>query len=396
MAPQSRWSGLIVTIKTFFVTHKSALVLILLCLIALGLRLSTWDIKSGDMEGFLLKWYDHISVHGRFQSFSEDFYNYTPSYIYLMSFMTSFRFIPPILAIKLISIVFDFLAAFFVFKIVQLKYSEGSVPHIASAVFLFAPTVFFNSAVWGQCDIIYTTGILAVVYFCLAEKDLPAVIAFGIALAFKLQAVFIAPLLLILILKRRIRWWLFFLVPAVYLLSILPAWIAGRPFSELISIYFSQANVYPYLSLYAPNLYQWLGNEYYAAFVIMGMLLTAGLVVLGIFAFFERKIRLDRDAIVALATLSVLAVPFFLPKMHDRYFFPADVLAIVFAFYFPKHFYVPIVVGLTSFMTYISFLFDITPVKFTLLPFGLLAMIVVIIVQLGRLREVNETVIQEQ
>jgi hypothetical protein len=45
--------------------------------------------------------------------------------------------------------------------------------------------------------------------------------------------------------------------------------------------------------------------------------------------------------------------------MHERYFYPADVLAIVYAFYFPKYFYVPIVVIICSFLSYLPYLFGI-------------------------------------
>jgi Gpi18-like mannosyltransferase len=45
-------------------------------------------------------------------------------------------------------------------------------------------------------------------------------------------------------------------------------------------------------------------------------------------------------------------MPYFLPKMHDRYFFMADVLSIVFAFYFPRYFWIPIVVQLSSLFSY--------------------------------------------
>jgi len=361
------------------IKHKSTLFLTFLYITALGVRLSTWNIISGDMRVFFLPWYDFITKHGAFQSLAYNFYDYTPSYLYFISILTLFRFIPPIMGIKLISIVFDFLAAFFVYKIIKLKYPQGSTPFIGSLVFLFAPTVIFNSSVWGQSDIIYTTGILAVIYFCLIEKDLFAMIAFGLAISFKLQAAFIAPFLLLLFFKGRVRWWLFFLVPVIFIVSLIPAWAAGRPFGELLLIFPRQADTYHNLTMSAPNLYQWLDNYYYLVFVRMGLLLTTGLVVLGIYTFLESKIRINRDVIIILATISTLAIPFFLPKMHQRYFFPADVISILYAFYFPKYFYVPIITGLTSFLTYVAYLFEISVISNDLLPFALLAMIIVVI-----------------
>jgi len=51
-----------------------------------------------------------------------------------------------------------------------------------------------------------------------------------------------------------------------------------------------------------------------------------------------------------------MMAPYFLPKMHDRYFYPADVLSIAYGFYFPAQFYVPVTVCLASFLAYLPFL----------------------------------------
>ena len=42
--------------------------------------------------------------------------------------------------------------------------------------------------------------------------------------------------------------------------------------------------------------------------------------------------------------------------MHERYFYPADVIAIVRAFYRPRYRYVPVVVGAASTLSYIPYL----------------------------------------
>jgi Gpi18-like mannosyltransferase len=65
-----------------------------------------------------------------------------------------FPFLPTIVAIKSISVVFDLLLGGFVYKLIHLKYREvfGS---IWISCGLFAPTVFLNS--WGQAETIYTT-----------------------------------------------------------------------------------------------------------------------------------------------------------------------------------------------------------------------------------------------
>ena len=43
-------------------------------------------------------------------------------------------------------------------------------------------------------------------------------------------------------------------------------------------------------------------------------------------------------------------VPFFLPKMHERYTFGADVLALAIAAYNPKRVWLPLLFGLSSYI----------------------------------------------
>jgi hypothetical protein len=62
--------------------------------------------------------------------------------------------------------------------------------------------------------------------------------------------------------------------------------------------------------------------------------------------------------ILELALLASLAIPFLLPKMRERYFYPADLISIAFAFYNPEFFYVPIIIGGVSFFSYQAFLFN--------------------------------------
>ena len=81
-------------------------------------------------------------------------------------------------------------------KLVSLKKpGEGAqlmTFHIASIL----PTVVFNGAYWGQCDVIYTSLCLMAVYMGLTRRSARSMIFFGLALAFKLQTVFFLPVML--------------------------------------------------------------------------------------------------------------------------------------------------------------------------------------------------------
>ena len=66
--------------------------------------------------------------------------------------------------------------------------------------------------------------------------------------------------------------------------------------------------------------------------------------------------------LVSLALLSVLFPPFFFPGMHERYFFPADVLSVIYAFCVPRGVWVTILIQFASAFAYLPYLFAQEPV----------------------------------
>jgi Gpi18-like mannosyltransferase len=208
-------------------------------------------------------------------------------------------------------------------------------------------------------------------YFLSIKKQIPALISFGVAISFKLQAIFLAPLLLILLLKRKISWYYLPLIPVVYLVMILPAWFAGRQMRELLLIYSDQANKYPKLTLNAPNFYQWIPKDFYNIFFPIGLILTIlAILLLTYIVMYKNKLEITQDRLIYLAMISVLLMPYLLPKMHERYFYPADIFSIIFAFYFPRYLWVAIVVQMSSLFAYLAttilFKLSSVPLGFTL------------------------------
>lgn len=339
--------------------HENKLILLGGIFLAFLLRYSLREMETLDFKDFTGPWYDFIVQHGGLQALRFDFANYTPPYLYLLVIVTTlFSGFSKVFAIKLVSILFDFICAFFVYRMVQLKYgTSSSVPLFAFLAILFAPTVFLNSAFWGQADAIYTAGLVATVYFLLAKRPFSAFIAFGLAFTFKLQAIFLAPFLLILLVGGAVSWRLFLLVPLVYTVAMVPAWVAGRPLTELLLIYATQAGFYQELTMNAANLYQWLPNDQYDVLYPMGLVLATAVSFLFVVAVYKSRVLLTAEIMVQLATISVILLPYFLPKMHDRYFFAADVFTIVYAFFFPSYFYIPVLMGLVSLSSYGPFLF---------------------------------------
>ena len=322
---------------------------------AVTIRLVCVPNKSVDYKYFLDPWYDFIASHGGFSALKYGFADYTPSYLYwLLIASTLLSGLPKILAIKLFAMTVDFICAFLTYKIVKLKYPVGRMANWAFLAVILSPTVIYNSSLWGQCDVIYTTGLIACIYFLSIHKQIPALMSFGLALSFKLQAMFLAPLLLILLIKKRISWFYLPIITLVYIGAMLPAWIAGRPIKELLLVYFEQSNKYKELAKNVPNLYQWIPNDYYNIVVPIGLLLTVTAILLLAYLVDRSKLEITQDRLIYLATISVFFMPYLLPKMHERYFYPTDILSIIFAFYFPQYRWVAISVQLASFVSYLG------------------------------------------
>jgi len=324
---------------------------------ALAIRLALLDHITVDYLAFTGRWYEFLEVNGGFAGLDELDADYTAPYLYLLAFASmALDSFSGVVAIKLMALPFDFVLAGFVYLLVRHRYPEGWPAPLAALAALFAPTVVLNGAFWGQSDAIYTSGVVATVYLLVTERPRWAMVAFGLAISFKLQAIFLAPLLLALLLTRQLRWWHPLIVPIPYAVLALPALALGRAPRETLFAYVDQAGVYEVLSKNAPNLYQWVPNGWYDAAYPLGILGTAAAMLLLVLAIVRGRRPLSANDIVLVATASLVLVPFLLPKMHDRYFFPADVMAIVLAAYFPRLIWVPVVVIGASLAAYIPFI----------------------------------------
>ena len=352
------------------VQTRTLMVDLLVLALALGLavllRIELIPFKSVDYYSSLRPWYNTIKDEG-FSAFGSGFSNYNPPYLYaLYAIARLLPDLPLLTAVKLPSMIADFICATFVWLIVREAHpSRRVLPIVAGLAVLFSPTVFLNSAFWGQADSQYTAAILACVYFLMRRTPGVAVACFGIALAFKLQAVFLAPVILALAARGIVPWKWLATVPAALILALLPAWAAGRPFGDLLSVYADQASQYELMTMNAPSVYALLpgAKRVFNLLYIPGVILGAA-AAFSLFVIVAKGLRVPgQRQLVALSLASMLVVPLFLPKMHERYFYPADVLSIAFAFLYPRFLVVPLFVLGASFAAYHPFLFgyDLAP-----------------------------------
>jgi Gpi18-like mannosyltransferase len=338
-------------------SRRSRIVVLLIAgALAVGVRVPLMGYESGDYQDFLLPWYRFIEDHGRVWALRYQFSNYNAPYLYFLVALTYLP-IPPLVGIKLISVVFDFVVGFFAYRIVDLKYPGSWRPVAAAIVVVSLPTVVLNGSMWGQADAIFAAFGLGGIYFLMRQRPWLSCVFFGLAVSFKLQAVFLLPVLLLAVLRGRVPWRALGLLPAVYVVTDLPAVLLGADPGELAVVYLDQAGTYDRLTLNAPNVFQFIGisesSVLEAAGVAWTGLLVCGLLIAAVLS----HIDLTPTRILLAATTFALLVPYLLPAMHERYFYPAETLAVVAAFWLPRHLWsLPVLTQSASVFAYLPYL----------------------------------------
>ena len=374
-----------------------ALVVFIIVSITLLLRLMVIDLKFTDYTVCLKPWVDMFRSYGGFHGLKYTIGNYTPAYMHLLMLISYFN-VEPVYLIKGAGIIIDYLLAFIAMKLVvpsKDKYKQL----IVFSIVLLLPTVLINASVWGQCDNIYTMFILAALYIALQEKTLTfrfsrnnagkvlviqtdtlVFILVGCAFSFKLQTVFIMPVLALIFLTKRYRLRTIFWIPAVYCITLIPSLIAGRPLKELLLLYFSQAKTYPELQLNYPNIYSfWLFEPLASRFGKFCILFCGATLVLFVYYFYYKKVKLTAEFLCIFTTFSVLYITFLLPHMHERYAYIAEITVLIYLFQ-SKKLWLPILLQLSTLALYGRSLLLFSYNTMQDQPFALLKLFMIVVV----------------
>ena len=337
------------------------LFIIIISIMAILVRSMFFRVVSGDYTYFLSGWFNELKSNGGIFAIKDHIGNYTAPYMCILAILT---YIPinSLYTIKIVSIIFDFIAAgtcgLIVYRFCEKKPYRRFLSVITYATVLFSPTVILNSSAWGQCDIIYTTFVLISLYFIFNKNYTKAFVFLGIAFSFKLQTVFILPLYIILYLKEDdISILNFLMIPiAVFIINI-PALLLGRPIATIVTQYMTQVGEYKELTMNLTNIYTFIPDNY-KLFADAGIIFTIFLFAILTMFVITYKFKMNNKIILQMAILSILVCNYFLPSMHERYIFMAGVLAIVYFFVDRRKWYIPIGIIATSFFCYVNYLFN--------------------------------------
>ncbi|MEG0777380.1 MAG: glycosyltransferase 87 family protein [Oscillospiraceae bacterium] len=358
---------------------KYLFVAVIALALAFALRALCMNYASGDYNSFLAHWVEYFRTNGGFAGLSSSIGNYNIPYLYFLAF---FSYLPlnDLHLIKLLSILFDVIMAFGMMKLAGVY--TRSVPKRLAAylITLLLPTVLLNGALWGQCDSIYVAFAILAFWLVLSGRPKLSMVFMALSFGFKLQAVFIMPLYLVLLFAKKIKFWHYFVFPLTYIALIMPAVALGRPFLDTLTLYFSQAgSIGSGLNYNSPSIFALISGSDNHSALSAAFLAVAFLFIFIIFFWAWRKRQnLNNEALLGIALLFAIGVPFLLPHMHDRYFFMADVLTLLPAVLYARYAPVTVFVSFASLLCYGSYLTQhyVLPLKYG--SFALIAVLLII------------------
>lgn len=341
--------------------NRNILFVGIITIISIFMRCCGIDYLSGDMSDFLFGWYNEIELLGS-NSLSVQIGDYGILYQTLIFIMIK---LPgsAIIKYKLLSILFDYLLAISVVKLITYMKNEkffSTIGVLCYGIVLICPTVIFNSAYWGQCDSIYTTFCILTVLYLLKGKTKTSFAFYGLAIAFKLQAIFLLPFILCYYFYKKSFSILSLLISlAVFWFSGIPGYINGRSLLSVFLIYKNQANAYSEnMTMNSPSIWRIFGRDC-SQLSTFALLLTIAILGCGLMLILAKIIEIDSyEKIISFLCWTLWTCMLFLPKMHERYTFVLDIALITLALINIKKIYLLIISLTISCMTYGTYLFQ--------------------------------------
>lgn len=379
-------------------------------------RVSMLDFVTADYTSFLTLWVNMFR-EGGFHMLAENVGDYNLLYQYFL-LLVSKAPLHELYLIKLLTVLFDYLLALAMMRAAgRFAGEKAALPVFLTVMAL--PTALLDGACWAQCDSVYVFFIVMSLYFLETDRPMRSAIFLSVAFAFKLQTIFFFPVVLLGLIHRkyRLRDAVAFFV--AYLVTMLPALIAGRPFFDALSVYANQSmgQYYDRLSYNAPNLYlffpmlefassqefTWMryidgidgeGTNGFLNPDLMPDLQHAALyacvilVLIAVVYWLMHWREITLDMTLEFALFFAIFLPFVMPKIHERYFYLADMLSILYAARHPRRRFMPLLVAGASLMCYVPYLTRQRPIDERVLALMMLAALVIVSRDLlARMRE---------
>ncbi len=296
---------------------------------ALVAHVLLWPFQGNDVGQFLIPWFDHIRSSGIPAAFATPFSNYMPAYLYLMAaFSPLATVLPVVTVIKLLSVAGTAMLAGASWRLLR-ALGVRDAPRGAAIVFIL-PTTLINAPMLAQCDAIWTAACIMAVAMTIERRHRAMLAWFGLAVAIKLQAAFLGPFVVAMLINRRVPLRVWAIAPLVGVATLIPAWAAGWPIADLLTIYTRQSATFDALSLCAPNIWA-IVQVFPSDLALGGLALASAIGGSAVYIAWFSSRSVPPRLLLGVALLAPLMVAGLLPRMHERFFFLADILALMYA-----------------------------------------------------------------
>ena len=369
-------------------------------------RVSMLDFVTADYVSFLSGWTQAFR-EGGFAMLAENVGDYNLLYQYALLLISQMP-LHDLYLIKLFTVIFDYALALAMMRAAG-RFGTERAKLPVFLIVMALPTTLLDGACWGQCDSVYVFLIVSSLYMLATDRPTRSAVFLALAFAFKLQTIFFFPVVLLGLIHKKYRLRHAAAFFAAYLVTMLPALIAGRPFMDALSVYANQSmgQYYDRMSYNAPNLYlffpmlefassqefTWMryiagidgeGTNAYLTADLMPDLQSAALyacvlltlIVVIYWLIHAREITMDMT--LELALFFAIFLPFVMPKIHERYFYLADMLSILYAAKRTDRRFMPLLVVGASLMSYVPYLMRQRPIDERFLALMMFAALIVI------------------
>lgn len=342
--------------------HLTVIFIVAVSVCGILIRFMFRNFESGDSKAFLLPWWEEINNNGGIRALKYQTGNYNMLYQFLIAIMTYLP-IKPLYQYKILSGIFDYLLALGVgYMSYNLTNKDMTKGVLAYAVTLMSPLVIFNSAAWAQCDSIYVFFIVLSLILLMDEHYGISFFMLGVAFSFKLQTVFILPFFIFYYFKeRKFSIIQFLLIPLVMCVTAIPSLVMGRGIADVFMNYVEQIGTYTSLAINYPSVWC-VVNEAVSPETLKAPAVIITVVLIGIFMYIWIKSaeNMDKKKMLYCAFILAYTCVFFLPKMHERYGYLYEILAILIAFVDKKTIIPCVVLNMVSLITYSLYLYGVS------------------------------------
>lgn len=314
-------------------------------------RVTLLGFQSSDFVSCLLPWTKKLGALPLKEALRTSIGDYNLPYLYFLTALSRTGW-DELLHIKSMSCFFDVVLAYSVMRLVALEVKDRRLELAAFLIVLISPTVMIDSAQWGQCDSIYVAFCLISVLGALTGRGRLCAISWTVAFCFKLQAVFILPALAVALFMGRVKAKHLLWIPGVYFLSLLPALLCGRSLLSCMNIYGGQMGEYSKLWYNAPTAWRFFGLTRPEGYETTAIFIGVGAVVIFTLLALTLYKKMTTRQLLKLFFISSMLVPFLLPRMHERYYYMAEILSLVYFMYDRRKWYVPVTLTFSSLCSY--------------------------------------------